>query len=132
MGGSRPDPVLRAILTVLGAVAVVAGLYGVATGIDGMAGNSAGTTNVDSELRFFAVLWVAYGVIVLRTAPRAHRELTTVRALMLVLFCTGLARVVAWIDEGRPDSMYLILLALELSVPILVLTLQARMPARVP
>ena len=130
MDRSRSDPALRALLTLVGAVAVAAGLYGVATGIDGMAGHSSGTTNVDSELRFFAVLWVAYGVIALRAASHADGESTTVRALMLVLFCTGLARVVAWIDEGRPDSLYVVLLGLELGVPLLALALQNRALAR--
>lgn len=121
---------VRAVLTLVGAVALVAGLWGVATGIDGMAGDSAGTANVDSEIRFFAVLWAAYGAVVLRTAPRAQREPIVVRALMLVLFCAGVSRAISWADEGRPDTVYVILLALELTVPPLVLWLQARAPAR--
>lgn len=117
---------MRILLTALGAVAVVAGLYGAATGVAGMLGGDSAGINVDSEFRFFAVFWAGYGAVALWVAPRAAGEPTAVRALALVLFAAGLARTVSWIDVGRPDAPYLVLLALELLFPVLLVACQAR------
>jgi hypothetical protein len=114
---------VRALLTLTGLVALAAGLYGALTGIDGMSGASAGTVNVDSEYRFLSVFWAAYGAYALHVARRPRIDPRLARALVLVLFCGGLARGLSWALEGRPDTLYLVLLALELAVPLAVLAL---------
>ena|SRR5688572_22748441 len=116
---------VRALLTLTGVVAIVAGLYGVFTGLDGMSGASPGSANVDSEYRFLSVFWVAYGAFTLRAARRPRVAPRLVCGLMLVLFCGGLARALSWALEGRPDDVYLVLLALELGVPAAALALLA-------
>ena len=117
---------LRALLILTGLVAVVAGAFGAIAGIEGMSGDSAGTPNVDSEYRFLSVFWLAFGAFTIRVARRPRIEPGAARALMLVLFCAGVARALSWALEGRPDGIYVVLLALELGVPIIVLMLLAR------
>lgn len=113
-------------MTLLGIVACVAGVYGIATGLDGLAGDSAGTVNVDSEYRFFSALWLAYGLVVLRVAPAARHRRRETRVLMAILFVAGLARALSWAVEGRPDALYVALLVLELSFPLLILGMIGR------
>lgn len=102
---------------------MLAGIWGAAAGIGGMSGESAGTINVDSEYRFLSVLWVSYGLLALWAAPRATGQRGIVLGLFGVLFCAGLARALSWAAEGRPDTVYLVLLALELATPLLGLAL---------
>lgn len=129
MTGPRGMRALQALLTAIGVVAVAAGLFAVVTGIGGMPGDHPASPSVDSELRFFAVFWMAYGVVAIRVAPRAHLQTTAVRGLALALFVAGIARAISWLDVGRPDSLYLVLLALELGLPPLLVAWQARLAA---
>jgi hypothetical protein len=114
---------------VIGVVAMVAGAFAVATGPEGQLGGEAVNANVESEYRFYAALWIAYGAVALRLAPRAEREPAILNWLMAILFGAGVARAVAWAAAGRPDDLYLALLALELVIPP-VLLLVNRAPAR--
>jgi Domain of unknown function (DUF4345) len=120
---------LRAFFTVLGIVALVAGVYGAATGVGGMLGEARASASVDSELRFFAVSWAAYGALSLWVAPRVAEHPTLVRALAVVLFVAGLARVVSWADVGRPHGVYVAFMAIELLAPPAVWLGQRRLAA---
>jgi hypothetical protein len=116
----NPERPLRAFFTLLGVVALIAGLYGAATGVGGMLGEARASASVDSELRFLAVSWAAFGAVSLWVAPRLAEHVTVVRALALVLFAAGLARVVSWADVGRPDGIYVALMVIELLAPPLI------------
>ena len=117
---------LQVLVAALGVVAVAAGAFAVLTGANGMPGEAAASASVESELRFFAVFWIAYGVVALRTARRVELETTTVRALALALFAAGLARVVGWIAVGRPHTLLVALMIVELVGPPLVVIWQSR------
>jgi peptidoglycan/LPS O-acetylase OafA/YrhL len=121
----RGRHVARVLCLITGAVALVAGLHGALTGVGGMAGDSAATTNVDSEYRFLSVFWAGFGALVLFVARRARPDPRAVGGLMTLLLCGGLARALSWAAEGRPEWPYLALLALELVVPVIVLALLA-------
>lgn len=118
-------------MAAIGITATVTGIYVVLAGVDGQTDGGAATSSVESELRFFAVFWIAYGVAALWVAPRAERETLTVRALALILFGGGIARGVAWIDEGRPHALFVVLMCLELLIPCILLILQRRIGDRV-
>ncbi len=106
-------------------MAVAAGAFAVATGPEGQLGGEAVNANVESEYRFYAALWIAYGAAAIRLAPRVRREPAVLTWLMAILFGAGVARAIAWAAAGRPDDGYLALLALELAIPP-VLLLAAR------
>jgi hypothetical protein len=81
---------------------------------------------MESELRFYAAFYVAYGLAVLRVSPRADRDTQTVQALMSVLFVAGLARALGWLAVGKPHTLQRGLLAIELAAPPLITVWQAR------
>lgn len=132
MRRDRLRTALQALLVALGSVAFVAGLVTVFTGTDGMPGDSRATPNVESELRFYATFWTGFGVLALHAARRPERETTLLRALALFLFLAGLARALAWLATDRPDTPFLVLMALELTLPLFIVWAQARISTRSP
>jgi hypothetical protein len=104
-------------LAALGLVPIATGLYGVVTGAGGLTGESDAAVNVDSELRFLYAFWIAYGAAIVYVGLRAADSRFAVTAIAAILFCAGVARGISWIVEGRPDALYLVLLALELAIP---------------
>lgn len=88
------------------------------------------TASEESEFRFFAAFWIAYGVAALWVAPRVDRETTAVRALALALFAGGLARGMAWIAAGPPHALFIALMGLELLIPPLAIWWHNRVASR--
>jgi Domain of unknown function (DUF4345) len=109
--------IFRRILTALGLVPIATGLYGIALGAGGLEGASDAAVNVDSELRFLYAFWIAYGIAIVLVGLRAPENRAAVAAIAAVLFLAGIARAISWIAEGRPDDFYIVLMALELTIP---------------
>jgi hypothetical protein len=114
-------------LIVLGVVPILTGLYGVLTGSGGIPGGDAADANVESELRFLYALWVAYGVAVIYVGLRAAESRMAVSSIAAVLFAAGDARAIARIAEGRPDTVFVVLMVLELAIPPLLVVWQGRL-----
>ena len=121
---------LRAAFYLGGGVATTAGLYTVLAGAKSLPSQELGNPSVESELRFYAAFYVAYGLVALRVAPRADRDTMAVRALAGALFLAGLARAGGWRAVGRPHGVQRALLVIELAAPPLIVTWQARVAAR--
>ena len=118
------------VMRILGFVAVGAGLYALLTGVAGMPGEISADASVDSELRFFAVFYVAFGAVAIWIAPRIEAETRLVRVWALTLFVAGLARGVSWLDVGRPDDLFVGLMIAELVIPPVIVVWQGRLAAR--
>ena len=112
-----PGGALRVGLGVGGLVATAAGLDTVLRGARSVPGRPPAGAEMESELRYYAGFYVAFGLAVLRTAPRAERDPAAVWALAGALFLSGLARAGAWRASGRPHPLQRALLAIELAVP---------------
>lgn len=130
MKRDRLRTALQVLLVALGIVAFVAGLVTVFTGTGGMPGDSRATPNVESELRFYATFWTGFGVLTLYAARRPEKETLLLRGLSLFLFLGGLARIPAWLASDRPDTQFLVLMGLELTLPLFIVWAQARVTAR--
>ena len=128
-----PEKALKILLLVLGTTAVLIGSAIFLFGADRTAGFSniivsllwpgvssvkglAGS-NVDSELRFYAVFWIAYGVILVLTANDFLRHFKRVPVLLLLFFLGGIGRSISYYSVGAPHLLFLILLVIELAVP---------------
>jgi uncharacterized protein DUF4345 len=101
----------------------------VIAGAKSLPGQKRANPAVESELRFYAAFYVAYGVVALRTAPRAEKATMAVRGLGSALFLAGLARAGGWLTVGKPHGLQRGLLAIELLGPPLILAWQARVAA---
>ncbi len=117
---------LRAVLYAGGTLATVTGFHTAATGARSLPGQEPANPVIESELRFFAAIYVAFGLTALRVAPHADREPERVRALMAAILLAGLARAGAWRATGKPHPGQRLLLAVELTLPPAVAALQRR------
>ena len=119
---------LRVLLTVLGVVAIVTGLLVVIGGSGVLPGEKGAIgATAESELRFFAAFWVAFGAFALYVAPRAAVETTLLRIVALAIFAGGVGRALAWLSAGPPHPLFAILTVAELAGPPLLVAWQARL-----
>ncbi len=121
---------LRALIYVGGMVATTAGLDTVIRGARSLPRQKVANASVESELRFYAAFYTAYGLAALRVAPNADRDATAVRALSGTLFLAGLARAGGWLAVGRPHGLQRTLLVVELAAPPVIVAWQARLAPR--
>jgi hypothetical protein len=122
---------LRASLYLGGAVATAAGLHTVAAGARSIPGEKQqASPPLESELRYYGAFYAAYGLALLRLAPRAEQEPATVRAAAGVLLVAGLARAGGWLAAGPPHPAQRVLLAIELGAPVAIASLVQRPNSR--
>jgi hypothetical protein len=129
-GGASSRGALRALFYLVGLVATTAGLHTVIAGARSVPRQELTNPSVESELRFYAAFYVAYGLVALRVAPRADRDTATVRGLAGALGLAGLARAGGWLAVGRPHRLQIALLVIELGAPLPIVAWQARLAAR--
>jgi uncharacterized protein DUF4345 len=89
-----------------------------------------GTPNVDSELRFFAPFFVAYGVLVYLCAKHLRTHLYYVPHLLGIFLIGGLGRGLSYVFIGPPHPMYLALMAIEIGLPVLFYFVYTRVVAK--
>jgi hypothetical protein len=68
---------------------------------------------LDNNLRFYAGLWFAMGLMALWLAPRLEREATLFRALFVALFAGGCGRVLSMVFAGLPPPEFIAYAVLE-------------------
>lgn len=108
---------LQAIVLVFGILPIVTGLLAVTGGPDGMLVPEHTNSTVDSEVRFMAVYWLAYGVFLLTLVPRIDRAAVPFRAALAVMFASGLARLLSTMEIGRPHPVLFAATFVELLLP---------------
>lgn len=116
---------LQILVALVGSVALVAGVSSVLFGVYIVPGHGEVVPSVDSEMRFYAVWYVAAGVVMLRAVPRIEAAGTTVRAVSAAFFVAGCARLISFAVAGRPHGILLVLMVLELVLPLLIVPWQA-------
>ena len=126
----RSRRALQAFLTALGVLAVLAGLVGVFTGPSLIRDADAVSASVDSELRFYAAWYVGAGALLLSTVRRIEREGRLIRGLCAVLVLAAVGRVVSLVLAGKPHPLYLVLMAIEFAIPIILVPWQAAVARR--
>ena len=86
---------------------------------------------MDSEDRFYATLFAAYGVALLWSIKDIERKSMVVYFLALTFFVGGLARLVSMATVGLPNAFFVVMTALELLIPFFMAFMQSRI-ARAP
>jgi hypothetical protein len=72
---------------------------------------------MDNELRFYAALWGAYGVLLLITARNLDARWALIPWLAAAFFVGGIGRALSWLVVGTPHPFFLTLMAIELVLP---------------
>ncbi len=76
-----------------------------------------GTPNDDSELRFYSIFFVAYGVILFQTARELKRHGHRLPLLLGLFFLGGIARLLSYLTVGQPHALFMLLMIIELTMP---------------
>ena len=121
-----PSRRVRFVLGLGGLVATAAGLDTAIRGARSIIGEPLASARLESELRFYAGIYVAYGAALLRAARRADTDAAEVASLATALFAGGAARAVGWARAGRPHPGQIALLAIELAGPPALVIAQRR------
>ena len=87
--------------------------------------------NADSELSFYSVFWVAYGVLLIKAANDIERYQARIPWLIGLFFAGGIARLISYIRIGEPHPLFMLLMAIELGLPIIVILVFWRRKASV-
>ena len=136
--------VLRILLVILGTSAIVISLSVFLAGptptasffestYNAFTGANAALTGpwpptMDSELRFYAPFWGAYGVALLAIASDLSRYRRLLVLAISLFFIGGLGRFISWITIGAPHPFFTLLMAIELILPVLIIGIW--LPAR--
>ncbi|MFL1377710.1 DUF4345 domain-containing protein [Nocardiopsis protaetiae] len=124
MGSLR---IFQGVFAMLGLIVVATGAVDLVSGTAALPGDTAVSTEVDSNYRFFAGVWLGLGIAMFVIL----RRITEHTALLLVItgavFLGGLGRLVSLLLVGVPTPFMLGLLAVELIVPPVLVIWQARL-----
>ncbi len=132
-------PSLRILLILLGVSAVLIGLsvmllgpertaWLAETGFAALSGSTAPLSEawpptMDSELRFYAPFWGAYGIILILVGRDLSRHGSWVPWLAGLFFTGGAGRLLSLASTGRPHPFFMMLMAIELALPPLLIGL---------
>ncbi len=121
---------LRRTLYVVAAVPIVTGALTVFLGADSVPAPGDPSPNLESELRFYSVWWIGAGLFLLWLASRIEERTTELRVFCALLFFSGVSRALAAVATDWPSTGQIILMGVELVLPVIFVTWQARVLAR--
>jgi len=117
---SASQRLLRRFLTAFGLVCVGIALTHIALGPASIPGSVPVNATMDSEDRFYASLFLGFGIAHVWAARDLARRASVVLALQATFLVGGLARIVSLFAAGPPIALFVFLGALELLIPLLV------------
>jgi hypothetical protein len=117
---------LQVLLALFGVTAICISLLHIALGPTAIPGSIPVNATMDSEDRFYATLFLAYGVTLLWCIREVERKARVVYFLMLTFFVGGLARIVSMVAVGLPNAFFIAMTLLELVLLVVFAALQFR------
>ena len=123
---------LQIITALLGLVPIVTGLIGM-SGISDPIYAAAGLpplSLLDSNLRFFAGVWLGLGLAILWLVPRIDTQTTLFRAIWIMIFCGGVGRLISLLLIGVPPAPFVGFIGLEIIGAPLFIWWQSRVAGR--
>ncbi|GAA5050035.1 DUF4345 domain-containing protein [Nocardia callitridis] len=111
--------VLQVWLLVFGVVCTGIAVAHLFFGTASIIGGGSVTATIDSDMRFYAALFAAYGLAVVWCARDVETKATPINLLGLLFFVGGLARLLAWIISGQPNWFYVLMVPVELIIPVI-------------
>ncbi|MBI2799145.1 MAG: DUF4345 domain-containing protein [Gammaproteobacteria bacterium] len=117
---------LQVLLGLFGATAIFISLLHLVLGPASIPGSVPVNATMDSEDRFYATLFLAFGATLLWCIKDVERKTKVVYFLMLTFFVGGLARIVSILVVGPPNNFFIAMTVLELALPFVYVYLQYR------
>jgi hypothetical protein len=123
---------LQVLLGLFGVTAIFISLLHVVLGPASIPGAVPVNATMDSEDRFYATLFLAFGLALLWCMKDVEHKAKVVYFLMLTFFVGGLARLVSMLAVGLPNNFFIAMTVLELLLPFVYGYLQFRVSAAHP
>jgi len=117
---------LKGFVMLFGAVCMAIALVHIGYGPASIPGGVPVNATMDSEDRFYATLFLGFGAANIWCAEDMGPRTSVFRALMLVFFIGGIARLISAMQVGLPSPLFVFLGSLELAIPPIVLWAQAK------
>jgi hypothetical protein len=105
-------------LCAFGVVCVGIGLSHLAFGSASIIGGGAVNATIDSDMRFYALLFAAFGAAFVWCAADITERGRVANLLGAVFFAGGIARLIAWAATGQPNWFYVLMVPVELIIPL--------------
>jgi hypothetical protein len=109
---------LQVLLALFGVTAIFIALLHIVLGPAAIPGAVPVNATMDSEDRFYATLFLAFGVVLLWCVKDVEHKAKVVYFLMLTFFVGGLARIVSMLAVGLPNDFFIAMTVLELALPV--------------
>jgi hypothetical protein len=120
---------LQVLLGLFGATAIFIALLHIALGPASIPGSVPVNATMDSEDRFYAVLFMAFGIALIWCVKDVERKARVVYLLMATFLAGGVARLISIAVVGLPNDFFVAMTALELVLPFIYAWLQHRVSA---
>jgi hypothetical protein len=120
------ETALRGTLLVFGISVIGISLCHIVFGPSVIPGSVPVNATMDSEDRFYAVFFLAYGVAVLWCLMDWPSRLPQMQMLMALFFIAGLTRLVSAAVVGLPHPFFVVMTTIEFLLPPLVIWLSTR------
>jgi hypothetical protein len=120
----------QVFLILFGVVAIAIALLHIFLGPSAIPGSIPVNATMDSEDRFYATLFAAYGLALIWCVKDVEAKSRTVYFLTATFFVGGLARVVSIAAVGPPNTFFTAMTTLELLLPIYMAFAQFRISKR--
>lgn len=112
--------VLQGILIVGGIAAVLIALSHIALGPASIPGSVPVNATMDSEDRFYATLFLGFGLTLLWCVGSIERRSKVIRFLVALFFLGGCVRIISMMLVGPPNLFFQAMTAVELLLPPLI------------
>ena len=116
--------VLQIFLVLFGLTAICIALAHIILGPASIPGSIPVNPTMDSEDRFYAVLFAAYGVAVIWCVREIESKSKFVYFLAITFFIGGVARLVSIAAVGLPNNLFIFLTVLEFLIPVFMMLAQ--------
>lgn len=113
-------------LGLFGVIAILIASLHIFIGPSAVPGSIPGNATMDSEDRFYATLFAAYGVALIWCIKDIEHKSREVYFLTATFFVGGLARLVSIAAVGLPNDFFIAMTVLELLIPIYMAYAQSR------
>ncbi len=120
---------LQVLLAAGGVTAIFISLLHIVLGPACIPGSVPVNATMDSEDRFYATLFTAYGAALLWCVKGIERKGAYIKLLALIFFVGGLARLVSIVAVGLPNRFFVAMTVLELGLPVVIVFLNSRLQA---
>ncbi len=117
---------LQIFLGLLGITAILIASLHIVLGPSAIPGSIPVNPTMDSEDRFYATLFAAYGVALLWCIKDIENKSKIVYFLAITFFLGGLARLVSIAAVGLPNTFFIAMTVLELLIPFFMVFAQSR------